>query len=1621
MAKQTLLWTVLPNGQRGGRWCVSVVISPRLEPASTAERLLGHAAWGAWADWPATVAGLKLELQLPNGTVPLQPFIASPQLKPDSALWKQLFPADLPVAPFTFVDISAKNLRSFPVRSVLGLLRQHYTHLAQTAGDGDHPLLLPWRQADPALKGLLSDLGTRTQKLNFGERSIEVPLPGFGRFHAVNGGSRAHDRNVDRGVFTADSCIPAPARLPGQKGGTTTFRLRALPPVWEDPAQIRNGTIVTAPADKEKRAQLMEQFSGPGEYALWQSDRFYNRRVPTLDQQKMRRPGFTGVEAAPAEPDYDFHQRIASYGDHPHLMRRLGLVIDFVLEKNDLLDALITAAGAAAATGFMQLRIVNGVNVGVGGDSQRPWTAFTATRKRFVVRERTEDHADGLLRLIGASDNYLQTRSPFDVYQVDPDGAALKTVNFLLTAQNLVSKHLELGAHGAVTYTTGDRQPVANLRSGGIGVSRHGRAGSVGMNAATAALNNAAIKAGGAAAAAVTLFAEDVLRGYRIDAWDGVDARWRSLVQRQGAFRALARGALPERTVDLPADEGHVKGASATASPGAPDDQYLHETLFRWTGWSLAAPRPGRTLRSSEVPGTHLQTEEVVDTPTDTATRGNGLAVAVVPVKGSLPRLRFGRHYRLRARLVDLAGNSLALDEPGADEQASEALAYGRFEPVDPPALVLTAKVSEGESLERQVLRSNFDKDAAGYVAQIQGPLAGFYNNPDFEYGSSSDRHIVPPKSSQQQCELHGMFDAAIGSTVPARIKDGYAIAARENGSLLHPTPGTDIQLVTPAKAAQAATVTSGQIAPPEQADDTKDRFAAGQYLVHREAIVPVPYLPDPASGGVAIEGVPGLVKWIAGKPLVQLAPGLHGYVLDKGARAVFLDDHKDRLILLLDFDRDPANGALAKTWPDDTRSLRLQLHEQPGEVAIPPCGDDFTAADAPQWDFAKGVLRVFLPKGHVARLRYASFVHDELVSHLALPRWQPSPAGAQRLQAQAMAGVNWMLTPWRDLTFVHATQQPVCEPRADAASVMRQVGWQHADLRARTVRLHGPSTGKFEIVGEWEEWVDDPLADDPLDPGPKRVPHQAVLSEIRLGEMHGNRFSLEQAIEEQTAFTPVGGQLTPADLAKHPAVPGNRHEFGDTKFRFIRYHLRATTRFREYLPPSLFAEIPRITRDGPVVETHRVQIQAHALLGVDQDAGAPIEDVGSGGTVGTVIAASAPPDLPSVLYVVPTFRWDRSVRGRSQRLGNGLRVYLERPWFSSGNGELLGVVLQPNNGKFADLPAERIPYLTQWGRDPLWDSPIAGDVASANAFGAAVHTEQVLLLEDNQPVTIAGHRVFFDKQRKLWYCDIELNTGASYTPFVRLSLVRFQPHALEGAKISRTVLCDFAQVLPRRVATLERTRNSLKLDVYGSAPKRGPMRRVNPGGMTEGPDANVSVISDFTGPNLDDGRNRMEAVLQRQPTELDGDLGWEDVTVLGSSLVGGDAASRSLAVKALEAPAPKRASAAVTRTTRGGATLRFDRLEELKPVHGLIKDVVIGPVGPIGPIGPIGPGPFIEQPIWSQACTLPGLPDGWRYRVLLREFERYYTDKTVPDPRNSGWRKLLVEERLTYAETFGV
>ena len=341
---------------------------------------------------------------------------------------------------------------------------------------------------------------------------------------------------------------------------------------------------------------------------------------------------------------------------------------------------------------------------------------------------------------------------------------------------------------------------------------------------------------------------------------------------------------------------------------------------------------------------------------------------------------------------------------------------------------------------------------------------------------------------------------------------------------------------------------------------------------------------------------------------------------------------------------------------------------------------------------------------------------------------------------------------------------------------------------------MHGRSTGKFEIEAAWQEWVDD------VDkPGPELVDSHGQLGEVQLPENYVNLFSLGPTVDAQQ---PAG--------SGQKRARGDRHEFGDTKFRLIQYTMRATTRFREYLPAALFSQRDQVTRVGPIAAGPAMKV------GAANDPGAPVLAAGSGTAPNTVVPATAPPDDPRVVYTVPTFRWAETAGTGSldtTRLGNGLRVWLERPWFSSGNGELLGVVILGENAAFTDIPASLVPLVTQWGLDPLWDTTLPKFRSRIEDFPARVTAEAVSLRESaSTMVQVVGHRVQWNPDRRLWYCDIELDPGATYMPFIRLAFVRYQPNALDGAKISKVVLGEFAQVLPRRRSTFKRNRRAVDL-----------------------------------------------------------------------------------------------------------------------------------------------------------------------------------------------------------------
>jgi len=241
--------------------------------------------------------------------------------------------------------------------------------------------------------------------------------------------------------------------------------------------------------------------------------------------------------------------------------------------------------------------------------------------------------------------------------------------------------------------------------------------------------------------------------------------------------------------------------------------------------------------------------------------------------------------------------------------------------------------------------------------------------------------------------------------------------------------------------------------------------------------------------------------------------------------------------------------------------------------------------------------------------------------------------------------------------------------------------------------------------------------------------------------------------------------------------------------------------------------------------------------------------------------------------------------------------------------------------------------------------------------------------------------------------------------PFVRLALLRYQPHSLPGIKVSRVAMAEFSQVLPRRRAVVKRNGQSVQVSVHGPVPDRGPMEYHN-----DSAHLNIS-FQPPPGSLLESGRNKVYVVLQKRDPNIDSDLAWSDVATLNSGLALPPGATVETAGGAgpigplFDQPA-RSAPTSVTRAGTLGELQAFET-EVLVPARPKLPDISTGPVVTIDPA------------VWQATVTLPALSTQ-PARLVLREFERYYTDRTVPDKRgNQTFRKRVVEERLVYSEFF--
>ena len=162
-------------------------------------------------------------------------------------------------------------------------------------------------------------------------------------------------------------------------------------------------------------------------------------------------------------------------------------------------------------------------------------------------------------------------------------------------------------------------------------------------------------------------------------------------------------------------------------------------------------------------------------------------------------------------------------------------------------------------------------------------------------------------------------------------------------------------------------------------------------------------------------------------------------------------------------------------------------------------------------------------------------------------------------------------------------------------------------------------------------------------------------------------------------------------------------------------------------------------------------------------------------------------------------------------------------------------------------------------------------------------------------------------------------------------------------------------------------------------------------------------------------GRNRVELVLQTRDPAIDSDLAWSDAGTVSTAVIG---ATEDSGGNAVVNPggifAQPVTPAAVGRTValRAGAAVTLANAVELT-VGGAVRDRLSDSIITIPTV--------IDPPIWTATGTLPNT-GGKPARLVLREFERYYTDRTVAENRGGTvHRRRVIEERLVYAAVFDV
>ena len=595
---------------------------------------------------------------------------------------------------------------------------------------------------------------------------------------------------------------------------------------------------------------------------------------------------------------------------------------------------------------------------------------------------------------------------------------------------------------------------------------------------------------------------------------------------------------------------------------------------------------------------------------------------------------------------------------------------------------------------------------------------------------------------------------------------------------------------------------------------DTGELLAPG--LVRQQ----VEYLSDPATDGVGIVGLPRAPR------LVSLPYGAGGWPTRSTARLVLQAGPTGTQV--------SAGEAVVQLQP--AQQLRIQV----GSAIAPAHLRDFG-------------------------------IYQQL-EELGLPTRQLSS-----LRNRILAGQHWLFSGIRELELVHAVRLPLQLPEVVEHDVQRDIGDQTARIRLR-YDLDAHSTREVSAEARWTDPVD--LV---TEPAPIEVDGAAAIAA-----------SDRIAYDDNDDLVAVDGVVDFFDTKRHDLLVD-----AEVLARFSRYFTEETTL-------SFGPDVQQLHGAGVVWGSVRVvdtSTDTRYRRGVDFDLtgtnGSMFERLSSGSipSDGEVLVSyvplpisrrtddegAAPYELtvpntvkPAPLDIdlaLPAVKRTEEIvadfRVQIVHDGQQVRLWLNRPWYDTGVGELVGVLIDENQAG--------VPETTTLARDVVFPSADVGPPVRNN-FPNFVEIGEELGPEplgdgETGPWLVLGHPVVYHEESERWRCDIAVDDApvndVGYRPFVQLHVARYQPESLNGVWLSNVQVLDPIQLGVKRT-----------IDV--STPVGAPS------------DLHVAVSINGTG---HDGVDSVEGagtrfneitvfIQEADPAVADEDLRWATLTGPGNEIV---------------------------------------------------------------------------------------------------------------------------------------